>query len=141
MSIEMNENTEQTTEVRERDVVDDNGNSVRRQAVSVRDDSTADQRVVASRVVWYIAGAIIAVLALRILLYLLAANQGSPFVDFIYGLSAIFAAPFYGIFAQPAYGASVFDTASLVAIAVYALIAWGLTKLFTINRPAGSTDV
>lgn len=137
----MNENTEQITEVRERDVVDNDGTAVHREAVSVRDDSTADGRVVASRVVWYIAGAIIAVLALRIILYLLAANQGSPFVDFIYGLSAIFAAPFYGIFAQPAYGLSVFDTASLVAIVVYALIAWGLARLFTINRPAGTADV
>lgn len=119
----------------------DGDSAYRSERRTVTTDATADQRVVASRVVWYIAGAIIAILALRIILYLLAANQGSPFVDFIYGLSAIFAAPFYGIFAQPAYGSSVFDTASLVAIVVYALIAWGLARLFTINRPAGTADV
>ncbi|SRR5574344_1262236 len=137
----MNENTEQTTEVRERNAVDSNGNAVHRQTVRTRDDSTADGRVVASRVVWYIAGFIIALLVLRIVMFLLAANQGSPFVDFIYALSGVFAAPFAGIFPTPAYGASALDTASLVAIAVYALVAWGISKLFTINRPAGSEDV
>ena len=137
----MNENTEQTTEVRERNVVDDNGNAVHKQTVSTRDDSTADGRVVASRAVWYIAGFIIALLVLRIIMFLLAANQGTPFVDFIYALSGVFAAPFAGIFPTPAYGSSALDTASLVAIVVYALIAWGISKLFTINRPAGSADV
>ena len=137
----MNKNTEQTTEVREHNTVDGSGNAVHRQTVSTRDDSTADGRVVASRVVWYIAGFIIALLALRIVMFLLAANQGSLFVDFIYALSGVFAAPFAGIFPTPAYGAAALDTASLVAIAVYALIAWGVSKLVTINRPAGTEDV
>ena len=137
----MDDNTTETTEVRERNVADDNGNSVRRQTVATHADATADGRVVASRVVWYVAGFIIALLVLRIILFLLAANQGSAFVDFIYALSGVFAAPFNGIFATPAYGSSALDTASLVAIAVYALIAWGISKLFTLNRPAGTADV
>lgn len=113
----------QTTEVRETNV-QDGATSVQRQ--TVHQSARADGRVVASRVVWYIVGFILVLLGLRVLLYLLGANQGSGFVDFIYAISSVFAAPFYGIFAQPAYGKSVLDSASLVAMVVYALVGWGL---------------
>lgn len=122
---------QQTTEVRSTEV-QDGATNIQRQTVSQTEK--ADSRVVAARVIWYIAGFIITLLVLRIILFLLGANQGSGFVDFLYAVSGVFAAPFYGIFAQPSYGASVLDTASLVAIAVYALVAWGVAKLFTLNR-------
>lgn len=56
-----------------------------------------------SQVAWFgdVAGFIIVLLALRTVMFLLAANQGSPFVDFIYALSGVFAAPFAGIFPTP----------------------------------------
>lgn len=89
---------------------------------------------VMARVVYYVFGVIIAFIAVRMVLMLLAANHGSPFVDFVYGVSGIFVAPFYGIFNYtPVYGSSVFDVSALVAIIVYALISWGVASLFTIN--------
>lgn len=92
------------------------------------------------RVIWLIAGIIIGLLALRIILLLLAANQGAPFVDFVYGLSGVFAWPFYGIFGYtPQYGQSVLEISSIVAIIVYALIAWGLGKAATLT--SSRTDV
>jgi hypothetical protein len=82
------------------------------------------------RVIYYFAGVIVVLLALRITLLLLAANQGSPFVDFVYALSGFFAGPFYGIFSyQPTYGQSTLEVSSIVAILVYALIALGVAKL------------
>jgi hypothetical protein len=129
---------QQTTEVRNTEV-QNGATNVQRQTVS--HSEKADSRVVASRVVWYIAGFIIILLVLRVVLYLLGANQGSGFVDFLYAISGVFAAPFYGIFQQPAYGSSVLDSASLVAIVVYALIAWGVAKLFTLNRTTGDAEV
>ncbi len=126
---------EQTTEVRRADVVD-NGERVQRQTVATRSVATTDGRVLASRVVWYIAGFIIALLVLRVILFMLGANQGSPFVDFIYSLSGVFAWPFQGIFPTPTYGQFGIDSASLVAIVVYTLVAWGIAKLVTIGRPA-----
>lgn len=137
----MDDNTEQTTEVRERDVVTDRGDRVSRRTVATDGVSTADTRVVMSRAAWYIAGFIIALLALRVLLLMLGANRDSGFVDFVYALSGVFAAPFVNIFPAPTYGQFFFDTASVVAIVVYALIAWGISKLFTLSRPAGSADV
>jgi len=121
----------QTTEVRNTNLQDGPTNIQRE---SVRTESHADGRVVGSRIIWYIAGVIIALLGLRVLFFLLGANQGSPFVDFIYAISGVFAWPFYGIFPQPAYGVSVLDTASLVAMVIYALIAWGIARLFTLDR-------
>lgn len=92
--------------------------------------------VIIRRVIYYIAGIIIALLALRIVLLLLAANPASPFVNFIYNLSAVFAWPFFGIFSyQPSYGQSTFELSSVMAIIVYALVAMGLAKLFTLGSP------
>lgn len=130
-----NDQDQQVTEVRESNTVQD-GTNIRRQSVATTNNVGGN--VVAKRVVYYIAGFIIALLALRLVLLLLAANQGAAFVDFVYALSGVFAWPFYGIFSyQPSYGQSTFEISTVVAIIVYALIAMGLAKLFTLtsNRP------
>jgi hypothetical protein len=122
---------EQVTEVRESNAVQDGAN-VRRQSIAT--SQSVGNGVVARRVIYYIAGFIIALLALRLVLLLLAANQGAPFVDFVYTLSTVFAWPFYGIFSyQPSYGQSTFEISTIVAIIVYALLAIGLSKLFTLT--------
>lgn len=90
--------------------------------------------VIAQRIVWFIVGAISIVIALRFVLLLLGANQAAGFTDFVYGLSGLFVAPFIGIFGEPTYGTSVFEISSLLAIAVYLLIGWGVAKLLTIGR-------
>ena len=121
----------QTTEVRETNV-QEGATNVQRQTIA--QTTQADGRVVASRVVWYIVGFIIVLLVLRLVLLLLGANDNNAFVGFVYALSGVFAWPFYGIFRyQPAYGQSVLEVSSLVAIAVYALVGWGVSKLFTLN--------
>lgn len=128
----MNGDQEQkTTEVRDTNeqVGDTN---IRRQ--TVESSKTVSSRVVLQRIVYYLAGVIIALLVFRIVLLLLAANQGSPFVDFIYGLSGFFAWPFYGIFSyQPVYGQSTFEISSVVAVLVYALVAVGIAKLLSLT--------
>jgi len=48
---------------------------------------------------------------------------------FLYNLSHIFVAPFNGIFNDQALGRSVFEISTLVAMLVYALIAWGIVSL------------
>ena len=123
---------QQTTEVRETNLRD-GATNVQRQTVT--QSAQADGGVVASRVIWYIAGFIIALLALRVVLLAFGANRASGFVDFIYSISGVFTAPFYGIFPTPSYNGQFYlDSASLVAIVVYALVAWGVAKLFTLTR-------
>lgn len=89
-----------------------------------------------ARVIWFIAGVIITLLALRFVFVLLGANQANGFVNFIYTLSYPFAAPFFGIFSYSAhYGIARFEGSTLVAMAIYALIARGLARLVTIRHP------
>lgn len=94
----------------------------------------APRSVVAERIVWYVVGVIVTLLALRLIFQLLGANEGNPFVDFIYGLSGVFAAPFFGMFSyEPSYGVSYFEVSTLVAMVIYTLLGWGIARLFTLG--------
>lgn len=126
----MADREEQITEVRETNAQVGDTN-VRREVVS--NETTVPGSVLAQRIVYYIGGAIIALLALRFILALLGAAEGNGFVDFVYGLSSIFVAPFFGIFGEPTYGASQLETSTIVAIIVYALLTVGIGKLFTLG--------
>lgn len=129
------EENRQTTEVNK--TVDADTGAVRQETVQ-RNTNKAPIGVVLKRIVIYVAGVVIALLALRVVLLLLAANDENAFVNFIYGVSGVFAAPFYGIFNyEPSYGEFTFEISSVVAGAVYALVAWGLAKLFTLTSSRG----
>lgn len=94
--------------------------------------------VIAARTVWFVAGAILVLLAFRFVLILAGANQGSGFVNFVYDVSYPFAAPFFGIFGYHLnYGISRVELSTLVAMAVYAVVAYGIERLLTIRRPHG----
>ena len=87
------------------------------------------------QVVWYIAGIIEALLAIRLVLQFLGASPASQFVDFIYRLTEPLVAPFYGIFQTTyEYGTSRLDLETLVAMAIYALIAWGIANLLRLGK-------
>lgn len=132
---EENQSVERTETVRQ---VGDT--SVEKQTVS--QSASASGRVVLSRIIWFVVGVIITFIATRVLLMLLGANQGNAFVDFVYSVGGMFAAPFFGVFGyEPAYGSSVFEISSLVAIVVYALIGWGVVKLVNISSPSGTEEV
>lgn len=122
----------QETEVRETTSLDGD-TAVTQQRVSQHEQPSSV--VVLQRIIWFIAGFISVIVALRFIFLLLGANQGAAFTDFIYSLSGVFVAPFVGIFGEPVYGTSVFEMSSLLAIIIYLLIAWGLAKLVTIARP------
>ena len=86
----------------------------------------------AEQITYLILGLVEALIITRVILKLLAANPEADFVRVIYDRSAPFVAPFQGIFPTPATQNSVLELSSLVAIAVYALIAWGLVRLIAI---------
>ncbi|MEP6710543.1 MAG: YggT family protein [Candidatus Saccharibacteria bacterium] len=123
---------EQTTEVRQTDkqVGDTN---IKRE--SVKQTTNVSGVVIAQRVIYYLGGVIIALLSLRLVFQLFGANQASGFVDFIYTVSGLFVAPFFGIFGEPTFGVSHFETSTLVAIVIYALLTIGIAKLLTVTRP------
>jgi hypothetical protein len=90
--------------------------------------------------VWYLLGVLEVMLALRFLLNLTAANPAAGFVSLIYAVSGPFVWWFNGIFWVPREGNAVFDANILIAMAVYALIAWGITRLLamTVEPPSVS---
>lgn len=102
-------------------------------------DSAANadhQQNVAERVIWYIAGIVLVLLSFRFVLALLGANATNGFANFIYSTSHPFVSPFFSLFNYRNYmnGTSQFEIYTLAAIVVYAVIAWGIARLFTLNR-------
>lgn len=118
--------------------VNANGAQVQQETRQVNTDVTVDGKSTAANVVWYILGVIEVLLAFRFVLKLLGANPESGFVDFIYNVSGVLTAPFDNIFGVASTKSgeiqSVFEPSILVAMAVYALIAWGIVKLINVNR-------
>ena len=80
-------------------------------------------------VIYLLFGILEGLLGIRFILGLLGANPAAGFAQFIYGITGPFIAPFVGLFGQPRFEGSVFEFNSLVAIVVYALIAWALVKI------------
>jgi uncharacterized protein YggT (Ycf19 family) len=82
-----------------------------------------------TQLIYWVFGLIEALIAIRLILKALGANPAAGFAQFIYGVTTPLVAPFLGLFGNPAYGASVLELSSIVALIVYALVAWLLTRL------------
>ena len=111
--------------------VDSMGNRVENRAEVFEDENLrrANIRYWIARIVYFVLGVLEIILLLRLIFRLLGANQSSDFVMFLYNLSRVFVAPFNGIFNDQALGRSVFEISTLVAMVVYALVAWGIVAL------------
>ncbi|MFA5248765.1 MAG: YggT family protein [Patescibacteria group bacterium] len=93
-----------------------------------------------TQIVWYILGLIEALLLFRFVLKLLAANPGAGFSNFIYSVSYPFVAPFLNVFHFVKVEGNIFEWASLLAMLVYWLIAWGIIKLFFISKTVSTPE-
>src|SRR5690348_1094959 len=93
----------------------------------------------AAAVVGFVVGVVDIFIAARFLGKMLGASAQSAFVSFIYQVSSPMVAPFNGIFGNAGSSANSFETASLVAIVVYAVIGWGIVMLIRIvTAPRGT---
>lgn len=95
--------------------------------------ATANRNAAIARlvqVIYFLTGALGALLLLRVFLRLFGANPNNEFAQVIYGLSNPFVTPFDNLFGNPVLGKSqVFDLNALIAIGAYALLAWLLGRL------------
>jgi hypothetical protein len=90
-------------------------------------------------VVGFIVGAVDILIAARFLGKLLGASSHTAFVNFIYQVTGTLVAPFTGIFGDTGTKTNTFETASLVALVVYAVIGWGVVVLIRIiTAPKGT---
>lgn len=96
----------------------------------------------AYRLVYFTLGFIEAFLALRFFFKLLGANERNFFAICIYGISNLLLLPFSGLFQKATVAGSataqVFEPSTLIAMIVYALLAWGIGKGILIfkSKPA-----
>ena len=88
----------------------------------------------AANFVYIFFGVIEALVLIRFLLKLLAANPDAGFSNLIYGITAPLVAPFQGVFPTPTSNGSVLEVAALLAIIVYALISWVIVRLIDLAR-------
>lgn len=100
----------------------------------IEPEATGSQTI--EYLVYFFFGALEILLIFRLIFKLLGAGLSSSFVGFIYGLTGIFILPFEGIFrrwsGQGAETTSVLEPSTIVAIAVYAVLAWGIVRLVRI---------
>jgi hypothetical protein len=96
--------------------------------------------VVVSRVIMFVFSVIEVFIGIRFVLMLLGANAEAGFVKMVYGVSGVFMAPFLTIFNTQKVDGAVFEWSALVAIAVYALVAWGLTELIRAVSPRSQSQ-
>jgi hypothetical protein len=92
----------------------------------------AEQRITVSRinqVIWLLFGFLEALIGLRVVLKLIGANPAAFFTQMVYGITDVFLWPFAGITPTPGVGAFQLEISSIIAMIVYALVAWGLTRL------------
>jgi len=91
-----------------------------------------------NRIIYYVLGAIEILLAMRLVFKLLGANPSSSFVSFIYTISQGLLIPFHAIFRSAATQGiettAVLEPSTIIAMVVYALIAWGFVKLIVIMK-------
>ena len=99
---------------------------------------TDEESFTARRVVYYILGILEVLLAFRLVFKLLGANPDSGFVSLIYSISKVFLVPFTAIFrsatTQGIETKAVLEPGTIIAMLVYALIAWGIVKIIIIMR-------
>jgi len=125
---------EDTQEVRE--TTTQSGDTVQKTTKTRNSQNdTEHQHNLVARIVWYIAGILLVLLGFRFILALLGANSSNGFANFIYKTSHPFVSPFFSLFSyKQSYGISHFEIYTLIAMIVYAIVAWGIAKLVNLNQ-------
>jgi uncharacterized protein YggT (Ycf19 family) len=123
---------EETGTVREESHVtsEPKGGSMAESADIVRSSVSPGRRGI--DLIYLLFGIINALLLIRIVLKMLAANPAAGFSSFVYSTTDIFLAPFRNLLPAVSSGRAVLEMSAVVAIIVYALIAWGLARLVAI---------
>ena len=104
-------------------------------------DVAAERRMkfyLLNRALWSILAFLEILLAFRFVLRMIAANPDSGFGMFMYGITGVFVAPFNGLISTPTSGGSALELTTLIAMAVYALVFWGIAYVIRMiaERPS-----
>lgn len=95
----------------------------------------------ATQIIWYLSGLLQFLLIFRLILKLTGANPSAGFTSFIYDTSFPFVSPFINVFnVTMVEGGGVFEWSTLLAMLIYALIAWGIIQLFLISKTVSISE-
>ncbi len=92
----------------------------------------AQRRATVSRIaqiIWLLFGVLEALIGLRVVLKLMAANPANPFANLIYSFTDVFLKPFVGLTVTPEAQGVVFEIPAIIAIFAYALVGWVVVRL------------
>ncbi|MBK5240663.1 YggT family protein [Clostridium sp.] len=96
------------------------------------------------KIIYYILGILEVLFGFRLVFKILGANPGSAFVSSIYSITKLFLTPFSGIFkvvvSKGSEIQSVLEPPLIIAMIVYALLAWGIAKLIDIISNQKDTE-
>ena len=82
-----------------------------------------------TQLIWFLAGLLEALLGLRFVLKLIAANPNAPFANLVYRLSDVFLWPFQALTVTPSTAEGItLEIFTLIAMVVYALLTWAVVK-------------
>ena len=114
------------SQTRHENYVDPQGNRVenRVEVYEDKNQSRANTRYWIKAVTYFVLAVLEIILLLYLFFGLFGANKGNGFIAFLYSLSHVFVAPFNGIFPNGGFAVS-----TIIAMIVYALIAWGIVSL------------
>ena len=93
-----------------------------------------------TQIIWYLLGLVETILIFRFLLKLLGANASAGFTNFIYTLSRPFIIPFTTVFGTSRLENSVFEWTTILAMAVYLLVGWGIIKMFSMSKTVSTPE-
>jgi len=82
-----------------------------------------------SAFIWLMFGILISSIGLRVILKLIGANPSNFFAQLVYSFTDIFLWPFWGLTGTPSANGMVLEIPSIIAMVVYAIIAWAIAKL------------
>jgi hypothetical protein len=90
-----------------------------------------------NRFLWSLLAFLEILLAFRFVLRLIASNSESGFGMLMYGITGVFVAPFNGLVGTPTSGGAALEVTTLIAMAVYALVFWGIAYVIrmVVDRP------
>lgn len=82
-----------------------------------------------TQIIWLVMGVLEGLLALRVIFKLIGVNAANSFAVLLYGITGFFVAPFASLASAPSAGNIVFEVSTLIAMAVYLLVAWALLRI------------
>ena len=89
-------------------------------------------------IVYFLFGAVLLLLGVRVILQLIGANPANGFASLIYGVSSPFVALFASLMQNPTLGGtSVLEVTTIIAMLVWAIAAWLVGRLIwlVLSRP------